>query len=578
MTDKVTLNNLGVFDPTIITSVNANNTAITTAMNNTLSRDGTFPNQMNASLDMNNHRILNLPSPLNALEPLRLQDLINFTGGTGIVGPTGPQGVPGANGINQIYETKAAVQAATVTGSVQSLRISGYTAAGDGGGAWYKRVVAQPTHNGKIQSADGAWWELSENIINPVMFGADPTGAVDSSAAFQSAYDYNVNGVDIRLNPAHAYKITTAVNLTHPGSITCERTATNNRNLITAGSANNVFNVLSNFVNIKGLSISRAGASAAIAISIGADTRTVNDGAITIGTSTFTSATAAFTSADLGKLLSCGPAGLGGPSFPITTILSPTQVSLAPAVATVTVSGAAATIGFVYTDVVVQDCWIINHNIGIFVGSSQKCSFRNNRCFCFQALVQNVLLWGDLGDHEYIGGTYQSTDDAAGTAFLIISGGGAKLTGVKILGGIDALSVNWTAQSSSLGPFVSGCSIEGGSAHGINIQVNNFGLDGVTIVGCEIGVAGTAIIVPSTNAVVLTHCVFAGNLTRTTGGNTHYDLDKIGKSSFSGNTCAGGGLGTGYVLRANATNNVISTGVTDTLTAVTNLGTGNTIK
>lgn len=60
-----------------------NNTAFTeVAFENTLSRDGTTPNQMAASLDMNSNRILNLPSPSAGTEPLRLTDLDSFLHGT----------------------------------------------------------------------------------------------------------------------------------------------------------------------------------------------------------------------------------------------------------------------------------------------------------------------------------------------------------------------------------------------------------------------------------------------------------------------------------------------------------------
>jgi hypothetical protein len=65
-------------------NINANNTAIEVAMEKTLSRDGTSPNQMGANFDMNSYRILNLPKPVNADEPLRLQDLSDFYG-TGTV-------------------------------------------------------------------------------------------------------------------------------------------------------------------------------------------------------------------------------------------------------------------------------------------------------------------------------------------------------------------------------------------------------------------------------------------------------------------------------------------------------------
>lgn len=56
------------------TKINANNDAIEAALENTLSRDGTSPNQMEANLDMNSNRILNLPSPQSATEPLRFED------------------------------------------------------------------------------------------------------------------------------------------------------------------------------------------------------------------------------------------------------------------------------------------------------------------------------------------------------------------------------------------------------------------------------------------------------------------------------------------------------------------------
>lgn len=61
MTDKITLGSIASFqnDATAIAQYNANNALITTAINNTLSRDGTSPNQMGANLDMNSNQILN---------------------------------------------------------------------------------------------------------------------------------------------------------------------------------------------------------------------------------------------------------------------------------------------------------------------------------------------------------------------------------------------------------------------------------------------------------------------------------------------------------------------------------------
>ena len=43
---------------------------------------------------------------------------------------------------------------------VNYVRAAGYAVAGDGGGALYRRVLAEPSHDGKFQSGDGAWWEV----------------------------------------------------------------------------------------------------------------------------------------------------------------------------------------------------------------------------------------------------------------------------------------------------------------------------------------------------------------------------------------------------------------------------------
>lgn len=82
---KLTLSDVSSIlgNPTSAAStINANATLIETALENTLSRDGTSPNEMNDDLDMNSNRILNLPQPVGVTEPLRLQDLEDFVGGS----------------------------------------------------------------------------------------------------------------------------------------------------------------------------------------------------------------------------------------------------------------------------------------------------------------------------------------------------------------------------------------------------------------------------------------------------------------------------------------------------------------
>lgn len=80
---KITLSSVGnlIDAVTAATTINNNFSTIQTAMDNTLSRDGTSPNQITSAVDLNNQRILNLPAPVTVSEPLRLQDLNSFIGG-----------------------------------------------------------------------------------------------------------------------------------------------------------------------------------------------------------------------------------------------------------------------------------------------------------------------------------------------------------------------------------------------------------------------------------------------------------------------------------------------------------------
>lgn len=80
---KITLNDVGnLIDATTAQSIiNANFDTIEAAFDDTLSRDGTSPNQMEEILDMNSNQIVNLPAPATNLSPLRLQDLDDFIGG-----------------------------------------------------------------------------------------------------------------------------------------------------------------------------------------------------------------------------------------------------------------------------------------------------------------------------------------------------------------------------------------------------------------------------------------------------------------------------------------------------------------
>lgn len=125
------------------------------------------------------------------------------------------------------YENVAAVQAATISGGVNFVRTAGFNDAGDSGGAVYVRSISEPTHAGKIQSADGAWWELElASRFNVKCQGAvgdgstDDTAAVIAAATAVKATKDTLTGSVIDVCPAYLlfppgynYRLTGSINL-----------------------------------------------------------------------------------------------------------------------------------------------------------------------------------------------------------------------------------------------------------------------------------------------------------------------------------------------------------------------------
>jgi parallel beta-helix repeat protein len=115
-----------------------------------------------------------------------------YAGPTGATGPEGPAGPIGPVGPTPsiepgLHETTLGVASETIPVTTNAIQTSGYAVAGDGGGALYKRVSSAPAHAGKVQSMDGAWWELAETVVRPQMFGA--TGVGDETVKLQNMFD-----------------------------------------------------------------------------------------------------------------------------------------------------------------------------------------------------------------------------------------------------------------------------------------------------------------------------------------------------------------------------------------------------
>jgi hypothetical protein len=97
------------------------------------------------------------------------------------------------------FETHTAAIAATISSTVNFIRTAGYAARGDGGSALYVRVASEPSHEFKITSADGAFWEgIPEgNEVWPEQFGAVRDGTANDTTAINNAGSYcgSVGGV-----------------------------------------------------------------------------------------------------------------------------------------------------------------------------------------------------------------------------------------------------------------------------------------------------------------------------------------------------------------------------------------------
>lgn len=184
---KLTLNNLTSGFASTAT-LNANFDAIEAALENTLSRDGTTPNQMQADLDMNSKGILNLAS----LDVASL--LIN--------------GVPVITPELNVSEVPAQ---ATHTGKF--LQTNGTVA------SWQVPDSTEVTYDANLTGT--ASRSLQERLVERVSvrdFGAVGDGTTDDTAALQAALDSGagiVYGV-----PGDIYKITQAGTMTLISTVT----------------------------------------------------------------------------------------------------------------------------------------------------------------------------------------------------------------------------------------------------------------------------------------------------------------------------------------------------------------------
>lgn len=189
------------------TALNLNNTEIEAAFDNTVSRDGSSPNFMLADFDLNSNKLLNVASPTGSLDGVNkayVDGLFTATAGDSLL-----------SGSDLTFSDKAEAEAADVAPTVSGFYLAGYSSYGDNGGGHYIRVGSEPSHEAKIQTNDGAWWELSEAEVYPEMLGAAADGTTDDITAIHNAIDAALSiGAVVKLRWGKVYGIASPITFT----------------------------------------------------------------------------------------------------------------------------------------------------------------------------------------------------------------------------------------------------------------------------------------------------------------------------------------------------------------------------
>lgn len=176
LTDVANLQN----ETTAVNAINNNNAVLEAASDNTLSRDGTSPNNMEANLDMDSNRIINLPAAVSSDEPVRKAefDLISngYTGNNVLLGTNNEITVSSGGGTT----TFSLPNALTFTGKT----ITGGTYSG--AGQYNKVTITPPATTATITLANNSTLTTLGNTILSGTNSGDvltlPTGRLSLSS------------------------------------------------------------------------------------------------------------------------------------------------------------------------------------------------------------------------------------------------------------------------------------------------------------------------------------------------------------------------------------------------------------
>lgn len=143
---------------------------------------------LNVGLGPNNIPQLDSSGRMPAIDGSQLTGLAG--GGDMVASVYDPNGVhaDAFDLVNIATFTRAVVLTKSPPAIQTAFPTNGYLTTGDGGGATYKRVVSEPSHNAKVQTADGAWWEMvptGGRVMSRQLGLHDPSTAADCATAFQ---------------------------------------------------------------------------------------------------------------------------------------------------------------------------------------------------------------------------------------------------------------------------------------------------------------------------------------------------------------------------------------------------------
>jgi len=357
------------------------------------------------------------------------------------------------------YDTRAAAIAASVPSGVTRLLLLGWSARGDGGGALWVKVAAQPSHGMKFQTADGAWWELARGQAYDIrMFGvalsAHGATPADSTAAMANMIGYDPGDVFVPPGIVKGNLVVTkrlrlvGAGGTHEGLT--DVTALSGGSVIMAHTLTSpVVDIRANSTNLEGVHLyGGSGGGVVIGSVVSGVACSTISGSLTINVPG-----GGMTAADVGKSIRIETSG--GPAYrTIMTVPSATSITVDSAAGllseTITMS-----YGSVVTHVRLED---VSTNYGCARGIDVRMagSYHFLNCYAWgyaAALYLDNVLNPDTGDSAVIGGVFNS-DPTTGACVHHIGGGSVRFQGIKFAQGQHHYRMRWTHGSSASVVFV----------------------------------------------------------------------------------------------------------------------------